>query len=129
MFGMLVDMSTLETWWMFPLHLRVFQSFEPLPLSLEVVVVAVTRDSINRFTLFLPGFPFHLRGLFTPREGQVGGDAVPDPVAHHVVIAAVCADQLRSVKGGDEEIKHLSVSICFSSIHRKSALISIFNNE
>lgn len=107
-FGML-DMPTLETGWrkipFIVLHLQVFQSFEPLLLlSLEVIVVAVIRHSINRFTLSLPALCFRERRFFTPREGQVGGDAVPDPVAHHVVVAAVCADQLRPVKGGDEVI-------------------------
>lgn len=84
-------------------HVKVFQSFQKTPLlSLEVVIVvnvceAVFRKCIKRFTLALPAFCFHLCRVLTPGKGQVGCDAVPDAVAHHVLAAAFCADQLPPV--------------------------------
>lgn len=71
--------------------------------SLEVIIIvnvckAAVRKRINRFALLLPAVRSHLCRALIPREGQVGSDAVPDSIAHHVVTAALCADQLSPVK-------------------------------
>lgn len=101
-------------------HVKVFQSFQIPLFSLEVTVVnvweSVFRDIINRFTLVLSAFCSILCRVLIPRgrQRQVGGDAVPDSVADHVVGAAVCADKLPPVQGGDEQ---MNKSISFSFVN------------
>lgn len=71
-------------------------------MCLDVVLIvrveaAVFRDPINRFALFLPAVCPRLFGVLVAGERQVSGDAVPDAVAQHAVVAGVCGDQLRPV--------------------------------
>lgn len=78
-------------------------------LSLQVTIIvsvreATVRDRINWFALFFPALCPHPCRLLILRKGQVGRDAVPDSVAQHVVTAALCADQLPSVRWGDGKI-------------------------
>ncbi len=103
---------TLEMWWISEKDALYCTPLEGSPvfwtplLSLEVIIVSVCevafRERIHRFTLFLPALCSHLCRVLIPREGQVSSDAVPDSVAHHAVTAALRADQLSPVKGGDE---------------------------
>ena len=104
-----------------PLHMRVFQSFKSLWHLLEVTIIvsvceAAVRQRINRFALFLPAECSHLCRLLIPREGQVSSDAISDSVAHHVVAAALCADQLAPVKKEDLKKKESEI---FTASHLK----------
>lgn len=93
------DSLLLSTW--------TYSSFWTSPsFSLQVIFIvnackAILREGVDRFALLLPVDCFGLCRLLTPWEGQVRSDAVPDPIAHHVVTAAVCADQLSPVRGRD----------------------------
>lgn len=105
----------------------------PLP-SLEVFIIvcvceAALREHIKRFTLLLPALCSHLCGLLIPRKGQVCSDAVPDSIAHHVVITALCADQLSPVQRGDgtltTEHQYCNIVFLFFFLMRETILISI----
>lgn len=90
---------------------RTFRMFSYL-LPLEVFIifgdgVAIFGDCVHRFALLLPALGSQPRGVFVPRKGQIGSDAVPDAVAHHAVTVAVCADQLFPMKRADEDTKEL----------------------
>lgn len=65
-------------------------------------IIVIVRESVHGPTLLFPALGPRVCGPRALREGQVGGDAVPDAVAQHAVVAAVSADQLSSAKGGEK---------------------------
>lgn len=65
-----------------------------LPPSDVTVLKVVFRERINRFALPFPVLRACPGMVLVLRQGQVGGDAVSDAVAHNAVTAAVGADQL-----------------------------------
>lgn len=68
---------------------------------LEICIVAF-RNGIHRFRFLLSAFCSLLLRVFLARKGQIGSDAVPHTVAHHVVTLAICAHQLVPVYPRDK---------------------------
>lgn len=90
------------------------ETFLPKALKIQnnaqlwsLCVIVSVREHVHGPALLFPALGPPVCGLRALREGQVGGDAVPDAVAQHAVVAAVSADQLSSAKDGKKESRRL----------------------
>lgn len=71
--------------------------------SLVIASESALRESVQGLALLPPVLGPCARGLRAVRKGQVGGDAVPDAIAQHAVVAVVVAGQLSSAEAGQKE--------------------------
>lgn len=68
-------------------------------------VIVIVRERVHGPALLFPALGPRVCGRRALREGKVGGDAVPDAVAQHAVVAGVSADQLSSEKAAKKRAR------------------------